>query len=118
MKKWNSVARLPLLSGWRIKDKHLIYIALNGKIAGIVSIVDPIKPDLQKAIADLERAGLKVVMVTGDNPPTANAVAKQVGIEQVIAEVLPEDKVKKVNYCSNKVNVWRWWAMLLMMRLH
>ncbi|WP_264769362.1 heavy metal translocating P-type ATPase [Coxiella burnetii] len=73
-----------------------IYIALDGKIAGIVSIVDPIKPDSQKAIADLQRAGLKVVMVTGDNPLTANAVAKQVGIEQVIAEVLPEDKAKKV----------------------
>ncbi len=73
-----------------------IYIALDGKITGIVSIMDPIKSDSQKAIADLQRAGLKVVMVTGDNPLTANAVAKQVGIEQVIAEVLPEDKTKKV----------------------
>ena len=73
-----------------------IYLAVDGKVAGIVAIADPIKSDSQAAIARLHALGLKVVMLTGDNAATAQAVAGQVGIDEVLAEVLPADKAAKV----------------------
>jgi Cu+-exporting ATPase len=74
----------------------LIYIALDEELTGIIAIADPIKSDSAKAIQRLHAIGLKVVMLTGDNKITAQAVAKQVGIDEVIAEVQPQDKGKKV----------------------
>ena len=73
-----------------------IYLAVDGQAAGIVAIADPIKSGSQAAIARLHALGLKVVMLTGDNAATAQAVAGQVGIDEVFAEVLPADKAAKV----------------------
>jgi P-type Cu+ transporter len=73
-----------------------MYLAVDGSAAGIVAISDPVKPDSRAAIARLHNLGIKVVMLTGDNKATANAVAIQTGIDEVIAEVLPEDKSKEV----------------------
>jgi len=73
-----------------------IYLAVDGQAAGIVAIADPIKSDSQAAIARLHALGLKVVMLTGDNAATAQAVAGQVGIDEILAEVLPADKAAKV----------------------
>ena len=73
-----------------------IYVAVDGKIAGIFAIADPIKPTTPGAIAALKAAGIRVVMLTGDNRTTAQAVAAKLGIEDVEAEVLPEDKSKVV----------------------
>ncbi len=73
-----------------------MYLAVAGRYAGIVAVADPIKQDSKTAIERLHQAGLKVVMLTGDNVATAQAVAKQVGVDEVMAEVLPEDKADKV----------------------
>ena len=73
------------------------YLAADGKFAGIIALADPIKQDSAEAIAKLGSLGLRVVMLTGDNATTAQAVASQVGITVVFADVLPEDKDKKIS---------------------
>jgi len=78
------------------KAQTLMYMAVAGKAAGVISVADAIKADSAAAIQRMHDIGLKVVMITGDNLATAEAVAKQVGIDEVIAEVLPQDKADKV----------------------
>jgi Cu+-exporting ATPase len=69
-----------------------IFLALNGKLAGVIAIADPVKPTTPTALAALSADGVRVVMLTGDNRTTALAVAKRLGIDQVEADVLPEQK--------------------------
>ena len=69
-----------------------IYVAIDGQAAGIIAIADPVKATTPAAIAALKKAGIRVVMLTGDQRTTARAVAQKLGIEDVEAEVLPEDK--------------------------
>ena len=78
------------------KAQTPVFLAVDGKMAGIISIADAIKNDSKAAIQRLHDLGLKVVLLTGDNEATATAVARQVGIDEVVAEVLPEDKAAKV----------------------
>ncbi len=73
-----------------------IFVAVDGQAAGLIAVADPIKKSTPGAIAALKEAGIKVVMLTGDNRTTAEAVAAKLGIEDVEAEVLPEDKSKVV----------------------
>ena len=73
-----------------------MYVAADGKLQGITAVSDPIKKDSIAAIKKLHELGMKVVMLSGDSQSTANAVAKQVGVDDVIAEVLPQDKAAKI----------------------
>ena len=72
------------------------YAAIDGRLAAIIAVADPIKSSTPAAIAALHQLGLKVAMITGDNARTAQAIAKQLGIDEVVAEVLPEGKVEAV----------------------
>ena len=78
------------------EGKSPMYAAIDGRLAAILAVADPIKPDTPAAIDALHRLGLKVAMVTGDNERTAKAIAARLGIDEVIAEVLPEGKVETV----------------------
>jgi Cu+-exporting ATPase len=76
--------------------KTPVYVAVDGQAAGIIGVADAIKDDSREAIAKLRKAGLRIVLLTGDNQATADAVAREVGIDDVLAEVLPGDKADKV----------------------
>ena len=76
--------------------KTPMYFAVNNELAAIIAVADPIKPDSIDAIKRLQSNGIRVVMLTGDNQATARAVATKVGIREIFAEVLPEDKANKV----------------------
>lgn len=76
--------------------KTIVYVGLNGKLIGLIGIQDVPKANAKATIAALHKEGLKTVMLTGDNKTVAEAIAKQVGIDSVIAEVLPNDKANQI----------------------
>ncbi|MGE8286678.1 MAG: heavy metal translocating P-type ATPase [Stenotrophomonas sp.] len=78
------------------EGKSPLYAAIDGRLAAIIAVSDPIKHDTRAAIASLHALGLKVAMITGDNRRTAEAIARQLGIDEVVAEVLPDGKVEAV----------------------
>jgi Cu+-exporting ATPase len=80
----------------RAEGQTVMYIAVDGALAGLVGVSDPIKESTPEAIAALHREGLRIVMLTGDSETTARAVAGKLGIDEVIAGVLPEQKAAKV----------------------
>ncbi|NNJ32735.1 heavy metal translocating P-type ATPase [Lacrimispora defluvii] len=88
------------------EGKTPMYVAINGELAGIVAVADVVKESSRAAIERLHKMGIQVAMITGDNKKTAAAIAKQVGIDRVLAEVLPQDKsneVKKLQSEDRKV---------------
>ncbi|KGG83118.1 heavy metal translocating P-type ATPase [Comamonas thiooxydans] len=78
------------------EGKTPLYAAIGGKVAAMIAVADPIKPTSKPAIDALHALGLKVAMITGDNRHTAEAIARQLGIDEVVAEVLPGGKVESV----------------------
>ena len=88
------------------EGKTPMYVAIDGHLAGIVAVADVVKASSRAAIESLHRMGIEVAMITGDNQKTAIAIARQVGIDRVLAEVLPQDKsneVKKLQAEGRKV---------------
>jgi Cu+-exporting ATPase len=81
----------------RAEGKTAMFIAVDGTLAGIVAVADPIKDSTEQAIRELHAQGLRVIMATGDNERTAQAVAGKLGIDEVRAGVLPEDKKKLID---------------------
>ncbi len=78
------------------EGKTPVYVAIDGAFAGVLAVADPIKPEAKEAIARLKAMGLDVVLLTGDNRRTAEAVGREAGIDRVVAEVLPDGKVAEV----------------------
>ena len=90
----------------RREGQTVMFVAVDGRPAGLVGVADPIKPTTHEAIEALHREGIKVVMLTGDNRTTAEAVAKSVGIDQIEADVLPDQKaavVKRLQASGERV---------------
>jgi P-type Cu+ transporter len=89
-----------------LEGKTVMFVAVNNQPAGLVAVADTVKEYAAEAIHFLHRMGMETVMITGDNRRTANAIARQVGIDRVLAEVLPQDKaveVKKLQALGKKV---------------
>ncbi|MDQ0860893.1 heavy metal translocating P-type ATPase [Bacillus sp. V2I10] len=97
---------LPKMENLEKQGKTAMLVAIDHQFAGVIAVADTIKETSQKAIERLKKMGLEVVMITGDNKQTAQAIANEVGIDHVIAEVLPEGKaeeVKKLQKAGKKV---------------
>lgn len=86
----------------RAQGATAMFVAVNGKAAGVIAVSDPIKDTTPEAIQNLHKAGLKIVMLTGDNETTARAVAEKLGIDEVHADVMPEDKSRIVGELRDK----------------
>jgi len=86
----------PEVSRLQSEAKTAMLVSINGKVEGVIAVADTIKDGSKEAIADLHKMGLQVAMITGDNQKTAEAIAKQVGVDTVLAEVLPEGKSSDV----------------------
>lgn len=100
-KQWETRAE-----AWRTDAKTVVFFAVNGVAVGIAAVADPIKDSTQSAIEALKKSGVRIVMLTGDSRSTAEAVARKLGIDETLAEVLPEDKaghVKRLQAEGRKV---------------
>jgi len=89
----------------RAKAATVIFVGIGGRLAGFVAIADPIKATTPQALQALEAAGIRIVMLTGDGKTTAEAVGRELGIDEVVAEVFPEDKVAVVQRLMNEGRV-------------
>jgi len=87
------------------EGKTAVLVAVGKKLAGVCAVADTLKEDSLQAIKELHEMGLKTVMITGDNLRTANAIAKQVGIDRVVAEVLPDQKVAEIKRLQEEVGM-------------
>ena len=83
---WTSIVWMP----------GVMFVAVDGRLAGLLAVADPIRANARQAMADLHREGIRVIMLTGDNPVTAEAVARQIGLDEVHAEMKPEAKAQFV----------------------
>lgn len=92
----NIAAFLDKAQAFAEEAKTPMYFAVNGELAAVIAVADPIKSDSINAIKRLQNNGIRIVMLTGDNRLTAKAIAEKVGISEYVAEVMPEDKAKKV----------------------
>jgi Cu+-exporting ATPase len=92
----NTEAHRELVARLQEEAKTVVYMVVDGSLVAIIGMADALKPYAKEAIAELKRMGKEIIMITGDNPKTANAIAKQVGIDRVLAEVLPQEKAENV----------------------
>lgn len=101
----NIVAKdIPVVDTLSLEGKTVMYLAVDGTLAGIIAAADVVKPDSAKAIEKLQKIGIRTVMLTGDNQLTAQAIAKQVNIDEVVAQVLPGDKARQIERLQTNGN--------------
>jgi Cu+-exporting ATPase len=84
------------LADLREQGKTVMLVAVEGTVVGLIAVADTLKPESTEAMADLRRLDLKVIMLTGDHILTAQRVAREVGVDEMVADVRPEDKSKKI----------------------
>lgn len=96
---------LPLAQKLEIQAETVIYVAQDKKVIGFFSVADPIKESTPSAIEDLHRMGLKVIMLTGDQPSTAQAVAKKLHIDRVYAGLTPQEKIDWIHTLKNSHHI-------------
>ena len=94
--KISTSAHEKLMTRLQEEAKTSVYMVAEGKLVAIIAMADALKPHAKEAIAELKRMGKLIIMVTGDNPKTAAAIAKQVGIDRYLAEVLPQEKADNI----------------------
>ena len=87
------------------KGKTVMFLGLDSQVVGIIALADTLKPNAREALEQLHKLGIKVVMLTGDNRRTAEAIAREAGIDDVLAEVLPEHKAQEVKRLQNEGKV-------------
>jgi len=92
----------PRADEYRLSGATVVFVAIDGKVAGLIAVADPIKTSTPQALKSLHTAGLKVVMLTGDNQRTAAAVAETLGIDEVHAEVMPDEKLAIIAQLQNE----------------
>jgi Cu+-exporting ATPase len=80
----------------RTDGQTVMFVAIENRLVGLLGVADPIKPTTQEAVQQLHDEGIRIVMLTGDNKTTADAVAKKLGLDEVIADVLPDQKIEAV----------------------
>ncbi len=98
MKEWSVKIAMAIVSAEQLskQGKTPIFVAIDGMLAGVIAVADTIKPSSKEAVKKLHNLGLDIVMITGDNRRTAEAIAHEAGIERVIAEVMPQEKALRV----------------------
>ena len=103
----NGIKDIDTFTSEKLADdgKTPVYIALNGEFAGIVAVADAIREDAVETVSKLKQMGIYTVMLTGDNDRTAKAVAKKIGVDEVVSNVLPEMKADKISELKEKYNV-------------
>ena len=89
------------------EGQSVMFVAINRKAVGILAVSDPIKTSTPEAIAQLHKLGLKIIMLTGDNERTANAVAKKLGLDQVEAGVAPQEKHERIQQLRQQGDVYK-----------
>ena len=93
---------LPRIEAHQARAETVVVVARNAEVIGLIAIADTLKSDAKEAIAQLRSEGIAAVMITGDNRKTAEAIAREIGIDQVFAEVLPQDKAQQVQRLQNE----------------
>ncbi len=92
----NTTQHEELMNRLQNEAKTTVYMVVDGKLVALIAMADALKPYAKEAITELKRMGKEIIMITGDNPRTAAAIAKQVGIDRFLAEVLPQDKANNI----------------------
>ncbi|GEO26527.1 copper-exporting P-type ATPase A [Alicyclobacillus acidoterrestris] len=90
---------------WETSGKSVVWVAVDGWMAGIVAVADTIKPSAREAVSDLQGLGMQVIMMTGDSVDTARAVARNLGVDDVLAGLQPDDKLRAIQFYQKQGHV-------------